>query len=91
MDASKQPKVEEIVISMEGQGGSREYITVPQGAVLSPITVSSAGGGGIQQWQTVKTTMAGSAATNGGQVIKAGQPQVWGNYHNYILFSFFLP
>ena len=79
MDASKQPKVEEIVISMEGQGGSREYITVPQGAVLSPITVSSAGGGGIQQWQTVKTTMAGSAATNGGQVIKAGQPQVWGH------------
>ena len=79
MDASKQPKVEEIVISMEGQGGGREYITVPQGAVLSPITVSSAGGGGggIQQWQTVKTTMAGSAATNGGQVIKAGQPQVW--------------
>ena len=46
---------------------------MPHGAVLSPITVSSTGGGGIQQWHPVKTTMAGQGQT---LQVNQGQPQV---------------
>ena len=49
----------------------REFITVPQGAVLSPITVVSSAGGGMQQWQTIKTSGAPMTTLAGGQQVRS--------------------
>ena len=50
---------------------------MPQGAVLSPITVVSSasgvgggGGGGMQQWQTVKTSTAGVGSLQQQQAVR---------------------
>ena len=50
---------------------------MPQGAVLSPITVVSSasgvgggGGGGMQQWQTVKTSTAGVGTLQQQQAVR---------------------